>query len=225
MYIPFVPNSREGISVPDMSISSLNTPPPVYDDEADARMLRGIANGDRDCFRQLHDRYEGLLFTTIFKVLNDRQDSEEVLQETFFNLWRKAGLYVSGRGRPVTWLASLARNRAIDRIRSKQRQARLRDALEVDSTVSSGADSSIDGETAASRRDDCRAVRRAVIELTPIQREAIEMAYFHGLTQQEIAERLGEPVGTVKARIRRGIRRLRVIYGADDEAGGEFEDC
>ncbi len=199
-----------------MSISSLNTPAPVYDDEADARLLRGIANGDRDCFRQLHDRYEGLLFTTIFKVLNDRQDSEEVLQETFFNLWRKAGLYVAGRGRPVTWLASLARNRAIDRIRSKQRQARLRDALEVDDTRSTESDAPVDGRTAAARRDECRAVRKAVIELTPIQREAIEMAYFHGLTQQEIAEKLGEPVGTVKARIRRGIRRLRGIYGVEE---------
>lgn len=207
-----------------MSISSLNTPPPVYDDEADARLLRGIANGDRDCFRQLHDRYEGLLFTTIFKVLNDRQDSEEVLQETFFNLWRKAGLYASGRGRPVTWLASLARNRAIDRIRSKQRRARLRDALETDAASFSLSDSPIDGRAAATRRDECRAVRAAVIELTPIQREAIEMAYFHGLTQQEIAEKLGEPVGTVKARIRRGMRRLRVIYGTEGEEVEDQED-
>ena len=77
-----VPDFESCISVPDMSISSLNTPKPVYDDENDARLLQGIANGDRECFRQLHDRYEGLLFTTIFKVLNDRQDAEEVLQET-----------------------------------------------------------------------------------------------------------------------------------------------
>lgn len=212
-----------GISIADMSISSPNAPNPAYDDEADARMLRGIANGDRDCFRQLHDRYEGLLFTTIFKVLNDRQDSEEVLQETFFNLWRKAGLYVKGRGRPVTWLASLARNRAIDRIRAKQRQARLRDALEVDETRSTSADAPVDGHVAASRRDECREVRKAVIELTPIQREAIEMAYFHGLTQQEIADKLGEPVGTVKARIRRGIRRLRGIYGVEGSEDSEAE--
>ena len=122
----------------------------------------------------------------------------------------------------MTWLASLARNRAIDRIRAKQRQARLRDALEVDTTRNTESDAPVDGRTAASRRDECRAVREAVIELTPIQREAIEMAYFHGLTQQEIAEKLGEPVGTVKARIRRGIRRLRGIYGVSDD-GQESE--
>jgi len=199
-----------------MNDLSLNVPQPVYDDENDARMLRGIANGDRRSFQQLHDRYEGLLFTTIFRVLNDRQDAEEVLQETFFNLWRKAALFCRGRGRPVTWLASLARNRAIDRLRSKRRQARLRDALEGDETRPAVSAEPIDGETAASRRDECRAVRSAVVELTPVQREAIEMAYFHGLTQQEIADKLGEPVGTVKARIRRGMRRLRVIYDVDD---------
>ncbi|MCB1061853.1 MAG: sigma-70 family RNA polymerase sigma factor [Verrucomicrobiae bacterium] len=198
-----------------MSISSPNAPHPVYDDENDARLLRGIANGDRDCFQQLHDRYEGLLFTTIYKVLNDRQDTEEVLQEAFFNLWRKAGLYTLGRGRPITWLASLARNRAIDRLRAKQRRARLRDALEVDETHTSISDAPVDGLAAAERRDDCQAVRDAVVELTQVQREAIEMSYFDGLTQQEIADKLGEPVGTVKARIRRGIRRLRAIYEID----------
>ena len=198
-----------------MSISSQNAPQLAYDDENDARLLRGIANGDRDCFRQLHDRYEGLLFTTIFKVLNDRQDSEEVLQETMFNLWRKASLYVSGRGRPVTWLASMARNRAIDRLRSKQRRARLRDALEEDPTGVSLSEPPINGRMAADRRDQCRQVRQAVVELTPVQREAVELSYFHGMTQQEIADRLGEPIGTVKARIRRGIRRLRTIYEVD----------
>ncbi len=199
-----------------MSAPSLTRPDLVYDDENDARLLRGIANGDRECFQQLHDRYDGLLFTTIQKVLNDRQDAEEVLQETFFNLWRKAGLYVPGRGRPVTWLASLARNRAIDRLRSKQRRARLRDALQTDETAASISEAPVDGPSAAARRDECRAVRQAVVELTPVQREAIEMSYFHGLSQQEIADKLGEPVGTVKARIRRGIRRLRAIYEVDE---------
>jgi RNA polymerase sigma-70 factor (ECF subfamily) len=198
-----------------MSLSSPNTPQPVFDDETDARLLRGIANGDRDCFRQLHDRYEGLLFSTIYKVLNDRQDTEEVLQETFFNLWKKAGLYASGRGRPVSWLTSMARNRAIDRIRSKRRRARLRDALAVDQTQLSASESPVDGRSAAMRRDECRAVREAVVELSESQREAIEMAYFGGLTQRQIADRLGEPMGTVKARIRRGIRRLGAIYKAD----------
>lgn len=182
---------------------------PAYDDENDAMRLRGIANGNREDFRALHDRYDGLLFTTIQKVLNDREDSEEVLQEVMFSLWRKAHLYHPGRGRPVTWLASMARNRAIDRIRSKKRQARMKAALTDEMDVSPRGFIGPTGSEAASRRDTCQVVRSAVMDLTPIQREAIEMVYFDGLTQQEIADELGEPLGTVKARVRRGLARLR----------------
>ena len=198
-----------------MSLSSLETTASPFrdsDDLEDARLMRAIANGDRDAFRQLHDRHEGLLFTTIHKVLNDRADTEEVMQETLFNLWRKACLYTPGRGRPVTWIASLARNRAIDRLRAKQRQARLRDALEVDDTRHIAAQAPVSGAEISCRRDDCIAVRRAVVDLTDCQRDAIELAFFQGMSREEIACRLGEPVGTVKARIRRGMRRLRAHF-------------
>ena len=180
-----------------------------YNDEADAAGIRGIANGDRECFQRLHDRYEGLLYATIFKVLNDHADAEEVLQEVFCLLWRKAGQFHENRGRPVTWLNSMARNRAIDRIRVKQRRAKLRDGLQEEQDLNPSGNAGISGSQAATRRDTCRAVRSAVLELTPVQREAIEMAYFEGLTQKEIAHQLGEPLGTVKARIRRGLAKLK----------------
>lgn len=182
---------------------------PAYDDVADAAMLKGIANGDRQSFRALHDRYDGLLFTTIQKVLNDREDSEEVLQEVMSSLWRKAHLYKRGRGRPVTWLASMARNRAIDRLRSKQRQSKLKSAYSEEIEVNPRGSTGLSGPEAAARRDTCQVVRSAVMELTDVQREAIEKVYFEGLTQQEIADQLGEPLGTVKARIRRGLAKLR----------------
>jgi len=182
---------------------------PAYDDEADAAMIQGIANGDRESFRRLHQRYDGLLFTTIEKVLNEREDSQEVLQEVMSSLWRKAHLYHRGRGRPVTWLASMARNRAIDRLRSKQRQSRLKSAYTDEMISNPRGSTGLSGPEAASRRDTCRAVRSAVLELTDVQREAIEKVYFEGLTQREIAEQLGEPLGTVKARIRRGLAKLR----------------
>ncbi|MGY8640434.1 MAG: sigma-70 family RNA polymerase sigma factor [Verrucomicrobiales bacterium] len=191
--------------------SPINVVKPVYDDESDAKALSGIANGDRGCFLQLHDRYNGLLFTTIQKVLNDRQDSEEVLQEVFAALWRKAHLFNQGRGRPITWMASMARNRAIDRLRSKQRRARLRDEFTVEQDVNPAANEAISGPEAADRRDSCASVRIAVKSLADVQREAIELAYFEGMTQLEIADRLGEPLGTVKARIRRGISKLRTV--------------
>ena len=182
---------------------------PAYDDAADAAMIHSIANGDRTSFRKLYYRYDGLLFTTIDKVLNDRQDSEEVLQEVMGSLWRKAHLYHQGRGRPITWLASMARNRAIDRLRAKQRQARLKSAYTDEIGVIPRGATGISGLEAASRRDTCQTVRSAILELTDVQREAIEKVYFEGLTQQQIADQLGEPLGTVKARVRRGLAKLR----------------
>lgn len=186
-----------------------------YDDVADARDIQGIANGDRECFQNLHDRYQGLLYATIFKVLNDHSDAEEVLQEVFFSLWRKAGQFHQNRGRPVTWLNSMARNRAIDRIRMKQRRAKLRDGVSEEQTVNPVATTGVSGSQAATRRDTCRAVRSAVLDLTPAQREAIELCYFEGLTQKEVADHLGEPLGTVKARIRRGLAKLKDTVDTD----------
>lgn len=180
-----------------------------YDDLADGKMLEGIAAGDRESFRLLYERYAGLLFATIQKIINDHNDTEEVLQEVMSSLWQKAHLYREGRGRPITWLASTARNRAIDRLRAKKRQARLKEAYSSEAELIRRGTMPVSGPEAATRRDACLRVRSAVMELSEIQREAIEKVYFEGLTQQEIADQLGEPLGTVKARIRRGLAKLR----------------
>jgi RNA polymerase sigma-70 factor (ECF subfamily) len=180
-----------------------------FDDDTDSKCLEGIAAGDAESFRQLYDRYAGLLFATILKVVNDRDDADEVLQEVMKSLWQKAHLFRETRGRPVTWLVSTARNRSIDRLRAKKRQTKLKDAYTEGTEVGQRITVPISGLDAASRRDTCRAIRTAVLELTDIQREAIEKVYFHGLSQQEIADELGQPLGTVKARIRRGLAKLR----------------
>ena len=151
-------------------------------DLADAKDIAGIANGDRECFQRLHERYSRLLYGTIYKVLNDHADTEEVLQEVFFSLWKKAFQFQNSRGRPITWLNSMARNRAIDRIRAKQRQAKLRDGFQDEQLVNPRGTPTVSGSQAATRRDNCRIVRSAVLELTDVQREAIEMSYFEGLT-------------------------------------------
>lgn len=181
-----------------------------YDDDADEKLIEGVMNGDRESFDLLHARYAGLLFATIQKILNDRNDTEEVLQEVMNSLWQKAHLFHVTRGRPLTWLVSTARNRAIDRIRAKKRQSKLKDALSSDGGATLRQVAPVSGPEAAVRRDACRAVRSAVLELTEIQREVIEKVYFEGLSQQEIADQLGEPLGTVKARIRRGLAKLRM---------------
>lgn len=185
-----------------------------YDDAADANALAGIARGDEAAFRQLHERYAGLLYAAIYRILGDPADTEEVLQEVLNALWRKASLYHPGRGRPITWLTSTARNRAIDRLRARKRQSRLKDAYSEAVDFIHRGTAPVAGPEAAARRDTCLAVRSAVMELSGIQREAIEKVYFEGLTQQQIADQLGEPLGTVKARVRRGLAKLRQSIGS-----------
>jgi len=179
------------------------------DDELACLWLQEVANGDRASFRKLHDRFDGLMFTTVFRVLNDREDTEDVVQEVFAMLWRKAGLYARAKGKPATWLASMARNRAIDRLRLKQRRARLSDRADQDCRMRELDRHAPSGAEVAVRRERCLQVKDAVTQLAPDQQEAIRLAYFEGLTQKAIAERLGKPLGTVKARIRRGMSALR----------------
>jgi RNA polymerase sigma-70 factor (ECF subfamily) len=180
------------------------------EDEALAKAwLQGVANGDRNCFQKLHERFENLVFSTVQKVLNDREDAEDVTQEVFATVWRKAPLYSPEKGKPATWVASMARNRAIDRLRFKQRRARLRDDFENEERIRRQRNHVVAGVDLALRRERCQEVQQAVLRLAPEQQQAIRMAYFDGMTQQDIATHLGKPLGTVKARIRRAMAKLR----------------
>lgn len=186
-----------------------NADPPVRPDQSQERLLlRRIANGDRVSFEELHDRFAGLVYATVYQVLRDHQDTEDISQEVFLSIWKKAKLYHESKGEPMTWVASLARNRAIDRIRAKERRSRLREA--VQSEPETVAPSAIpDAGQMASTRERGGIVRSAVMQLTPEQRQVIEMAYFAGLSQSQIAEKIDAPLGTVKARMRRGLGKLR----------------
>jgi len=176
----------------------------------DAPLMEGIAQGDRRAFELLHKKFSGLVFATAYRVLNDPHDAEEVAQEVFSGVWNKSRLYDPRRGKPQVWLSTMARNRAIDRLRSKQRRAQLRDELQVNQTQEGVRLD--DGVVAEVRRQEESVVLRdALLRLKPEQREVIEMTYFKGLSQSQAAEALGAPLGTVKARIRRGISRLRTI--------------
>lgn len=132
------------------------------------------------------------------------------MQEVLVQIWNKAHLYEPRKGKPLTWLATMARNRAIDRIRSKQRRSRLNDDFEVENkSVQPEFDDSVSEKLEDKERNQI--IHKAVNRLTDDQREAIELAYFGGLTQTEVAERLHEPLGTIKARIRRGVSRLETL--------------
>ena len=178
--------------------------------EADIDLLRRIGQRDVAAFQTFFKKFNGLLYTTIHRVLNDHEDSEDIMQEVLVQIWQKAHLYEPAKGKPLTWVTTMARNRAIDRIRAKQRRSRLNDDFEAESRSVQPEFDEDTSDLTISREND-RVLQSAVMELTPDQREAIQLAYFGGMTQGEIAGKLQEPLGTVKARIRRGIQRLEQV--------------
>ena len=188
--------------------------PITRDEGLEIELLEATGRGDRDSFRQLHERYSGVLFSAAYQVLNDPVEAEDVLQDVFVQIWDKARLYDRGRGKPLTWALTLTRNKSIDRLRSAQRRHRLKDEVEKETAVveqngPSGAQAGVGSVDRVYERETNQIVRNAVLQLSSEQRQAIEMAFFGGLTQNEIAQRLDEPLGTVKARIRRGMIKLK----------------
>lgn len=176
--------------------------------DQEIELLKRVGKGDRRAFSDLYDRFAGVLFATAYRILNNQEGAEDVLQDVFVQIWEKAPLYDSARGKPLTWAVTLTRNKAIDRLRSLQRRGRLQEQVKQEASVFDQFDdrSSLDAVEAVEKG---QLVREAITKLSKDQREAIELAFFSGLTQTEIAGKLNEPLGTVKARIRRGMMRLR----------------
>lgn len=171
-------------------------------------LMDGVRNKDQRAFNDLCDSVRGILLATIYKVLNNREDSEDVCQEVLLKVWERSELFDDAKGRPLTWLRTMARNRAIDRLRSKKRRSGLNDRFR-DELGSPSEFLSRDLTDEVVMAEHAKVVRKAVIDLTTEQQQALELAYFGGLTQSEIAQRLDQPLGTVKARIRRGVKNLR----------------
>ncbi|HEX8847729.1 MAG TPA: sigma-70 family RNA polymerase sigma factor [Pyrinomonadaceae bacterium] len=174
----------------------------------DVGLLRQIAGGDEQALGALYDRYRLILFGLILRILHSQPEAEDVLQEVFLQVWRKASDFDEARGRPFTWLVTLARSRAIDRLRALN--ARDRTATEA---AREAVESISDAATDAAKSEQGEIVRSALARLPEEQRQALVLAYFEGLTQSEIAERLGTPLGTVKTRMRSGMIKLRELLG------------
>ena len=164
---------------------------------------------------QLYDRYGRLVYTIALRITGDRQTAEEVVQDVFQNVWQAAGSYQAGVGQFSAWLLGITRHRAIDATRSKRERARTREqALDVGIPLSDESD--IERDVARSLLRDT--VRAALQELPTNQRQAVELAYYGDLTRAEIAERLGEPLGTVKTRLRLGLLKLRDLLRQIEES-------
>lgn len=187
----------------------------------DNDLLQRMQAKDEDALAALYDRYGGLVYSLAMRVVGDRELAEEVLQDTFLRCWNGVEQYDGTRGGIPSWLMGIARNRAIDLLRSRQHQARLREQTPLPEPGSLGEP----GQADASEVIVLRHTVKAALEELPLgQRQVIEMAYYGGLTQAEIARRLGEPLGTVKTRTRGGMEKLRgllrpIFEWAGDEGG------
>jgi RNA polymerase sigma-70 factor (ECF subfamily) len=171
---------------------------------SDAQLLEGIAQRDESSLAALYDRYHLLAFSLALRVVNDRGRAEDVVQDAFLSVWRKAGSYREGRGSVKTWLTSVVRNRAIDVVRARRESDSDDEAVLL--AIRDPRPSVIEQVTATLDRD---VIRGAIGELPLEQRQAIAMAYFEGRSHSEISEATGLPLGTVKSRIRLGMHRLR----------------
>jgi len=174
----------------------------------EVQLLQAIAAGDEAALAQLYDQYRGVLFGFLMRILGSREEAEDVLQEVFIQVWRRAADYEPDRGKPFTWLVTLTRSRGIDRLR--QRAAR-------DRTVAASAEQNPE-EASDAAADTYRAEQREIVtaaldRLPEEQRQTLLLAYFDGLTQTEIAKRLNAPLGTVKTRMRSGMIKLRELLG------------
>jgi RNA polymerase sigma-70 factor, ECF subfamily len=180
-------------------------PPRLADAPA---LIARIAQGDREAFSRLYDAFAPAAFGLIRRVLRDPGAAEEVLQEVFWQIWREAAQYDMRRGSPEAWVLMRAKTRAIDRLRSIRRRERTF-VMPVDEGVARSTE--VGGEDPGEAAEDRGLVESALGQLPPAQRRVIELAFFDGLTQTEIATRLGEPLGTVKTRARLGLERLRGV--------------
>lgn len=171
--------------------------------------MEGIARGDVYALEFLYDRYSALVFSVSLRVLRDTQLAEDVVQEVFLRLWRQPTSFDPERGRFVSWLMSVTRNRSLDEQRRLSRRSRSESHDEDTVRDLPGRDRLDDPQLGLEIGEQRAAVRAAMTRLPPAQREVIELAYFGGLTQVEIAERTGDPLGTVKTRIRLGMRKMR----------------
>ena len=174
-----------------------------------AALLPSVARGDVSAFEALYDRYSSTIYALLLRILANADDAQEVLQETFMKAWTSAKMFDAIRGSEVAWLISIARSRGIDRLRSRKIRVEREDEAGREISVQSSFVVHSTGAEQAIQSQERTAVRGALAELPDPQRVALELAYFEGLSQSEIAAKLNEPLGTIKTRMQLGMKKLR----------------
>ena len=187
-------------------------------DQGWAELLERLAQTDKSALAELYDLSSSTVFGLVLRIVGDRSDAEEVTLDVYMQVWKQAERYDSSRGRVLSWLLTIARSRAIDRLRSKAAKDRGREQPLDAAGVAEVADASLDPEQSSFEATRKTTVLTALDSLQTDQRQAIELAYFAGMSHSEIADRTGQPLGTVKTRIRVGMLRLRKTLQPLEEA-------
>jgi RNA polymerase sigma-70 factor (ECF subfamily) len=181
--------------------------PEISERVSDAHLISGIANGDQRCLAKLYDRYGASAMGLAWKVCGNRTIAEDVVQEAFLSIWQRPGGFDSRRGTAEAFLLGIVHHKAVDAVRRESSVHRREERVAADPLESTENDVMEAAWLAMRRRD----VRNALRQLSVVQREALELAYLHGLTYSEVAVRLGIPLGTAKTRIRDGMIKLRAL--------------
>jgi RNA polymerase sigma-70 factor, ECF subfamily len=185
-------------------------------DAADRALMRQVMAGDQAAFASFYRRFSPGVFSMIYEILRDQKEAEDVLQEAFVQMWKKAATYDPERSSVFTWAIMISRNRAIDRVRARQRRARTIEAATAEAAASP-EDYASQADELIGHSEERTRIRAALRHLPEAQRHAIDLAFFRGLTQAEISTQLDTPLGTVKARIRRGLLALRDALGSQSD--------
>ena len=190
---------------PVISLAPIPQPEGAISDEA---LMRAISRGNSASLSALYDRYACILKALIIRVVHDEAEADDLLQEVFMQVWQQAHNYSSDKGKPLGWIVTLTRRRAIDRLRKRQAYCRAKDRFEVtvDRQPESWVHNRIEDDI---NLEDMRSFLKVKIDaLPPFQRQAIEMAFFKGMSQREIAVATETPLGTIKTRLELGLRKL-----------------
>ena len=193
----------------------------ALDDQA---LLAQVVNGDSRALDTLYDRYARVVYGMALRILGESELAEEVVQETFWRVWRRARTFQSNRGKVAAWIFGIAHNLSVDELR--RQRSRPRSVYDTDATpvLRDREDSRMDVVADALENERGRLINAALQHISADQREVIELAYFGGLSQSEIAERLHSPIGTIKTRIRLGLRKLRDLLLAQDLRAEDITD-
>jgi RNA polymerase sigma-70 factor (ECF subfamily) len=174
----------------------------------DLELMQGIQKGDPEALSQLYDRYNGIIKALILRVIHNDAEADDLLQEIFMEIWNQAKNFSAQRGKPLGWMVTLARRRAIDGLRKKQAYARAEERLKGETEQQPEAWMHNATETEISLGDTRQLIRTVIDSLPPLQQEAVELAFFQGMSQREIAAKTNTPLGTVKTRLELGLKKI-----------------